>query len=95
VLLEEMKSIINEFKLRYMEVFLSAYDSTHQTLFYNAGFKPMGYIPAFKYNKDTNSYEDQVLFVYHEKPLNKNTQLIRETEDFLKSIKYLKELRKD
>jgi len=94
VLLEEIKSIITEFKLRYMEVFLSAYDSTHQTIFHNAGFKPMGYIPAFKYNKDDNLYEDQLLFVYHENPLNKNTHLIRETEEFLESIKYLKELRK-
>jgi len=95
LLLEEIKSVINEFELRYIEIFLSAYDSTHQTIFYNAGFKPMGYIPAFKYNKDNNSYEDQVLFVFHENPLNKNTQLIRETEEFLKSIKYLKELRKN
>ncbi len=94
VFLEEIKSIILEFKLRYMEVFLSAYDSTHQTLFYNAGFKPTGYIPAFKYNKDNNLYEDQVLFVYHEKNLNKNIHLIRETEEFLKTIKYLKEIRK-
>jgi len=94
VLLEEIKSIIIEFKLRYMEVFLSAYDSTHQMFFYNAGFKPTGYIPAFKYNKDNNLYEDQVLFVYHENPLNKNTHLIREIEEFLKSIKYFKEIRK-
>jgi len=94
VFLEEIKSIIIEFKLRYMEVFLSAYDYTHQVFFYNAGFKPTGYIPAFKYNKNDNLYEDQVLFVYHENPLNKNTQLIRETEEFLKSIKYLKEIRK-
>jgi len=94
VFIEEIKSIIRELKLRYMEVFLSAYDSTHQMLFYNAGFKPTGYVPAFKYNKDYNLYEDQLLFVYRENPLNKNTHLIRETEDFLKSIKYLKELRK-
>jgi len=94
VFLEEIRSIITEFKLRYFEVFLSAYDTTHQTLFYNAGFKPTGYIPAFKYNKNDDLYEDQVLFVYHENPLNKNTQLIRETEEFLESIKYLKEIRK-
>jgi hypothetical protein len=94
VFLEEIKSIIIEFKLRYMEVFLSAYDSTHQMFFYNAGFKPTGYVPAFKYNKDDNVYEDQVLFVYHENLLNRNTHLIRETEEFLKSIKYLKEIRK-
>ena len=94
VFLEEIKSIIKEFKLRYMEVYLSAYDSTHQMFFYNAGFKPTGYVPAFKYNKDNNLYEDQVLFVYNKNLLNKNTRLIRETEDFLKAIKYLKELRK-
>jgi len=94
VFLEEIKSIIMEFKLRYFEVFLSAYDSTHQMVFYNAGFKPTGYIPAFKYNKDNNWYEDQVLFVYHEKELNRNTHFIRETEEFLKTIKYFKELRK-
>jgi len=94
VFLEEIKSIIIEFKLRYMEVYLSAYDSTHQMFFYNAGFKPTGYVPAFKYNKDNNLYEDQVLFVYNKNLLNKNTRLIRETEDFLKSIKYLKEIRK-
>jgi len=94
VFLEEIKSIIIEFKLRYMEVYLSAYDSTHQKIFYNAGFKPTGYVPAFKYNKDKNLYEDQVLFVYHENLLNQNTHLIRETEEFIKSIKYLKEIRK-
>ncbi|MBY9011202.1 MAG: hypothetical protein KGD70_02390 [Candidatus Lokiarchaeota archaeon] len=94
VFLEEIKSIIREYKLRYFEVFLSAYDSTHQTLFYNAGFKPTGYIPAFRYNIDKNMYEDQVLFVYHEKKLNTNTQLIRETEEFLKTIKYFKEIGK-
>ena len=94
VLLEEIKFIITELKLRYIEVFLTAYDSTRQTLFYNAGFKPTGYIPAFKYNKEYNFYEDQVLFVYHENPLNKNTQLIRETEEFLKSIKLFKEIGK-
>jgi len=94
VFLEEIKSIIREYKLRYFEIFLSAYDSNHQTLFYNAGFKPTGYIPAFKYNKDKNMYEDQVLFVYHEKELNKNTHLIRETVEFLKTIKYFKEIRK-
>jgi len=94
VFLEEIKSIIIEFKLRYFEVFLSAYDSTHQQFFYEAGFKPTGYIPAFKYNKELNLYEDQVLFVYHEEELNKNIHLIRETEEFLKTIKYFKEIRK-
>jgi hypothetical protein len=94
VFLEEIKSITQELRLRYFEVYLSAYDPTDQTIFFNAGFKPTGYIPAFKYNKATNFYEDQVLFVYHEKELNKDINLIPETEEFLKIIKYFKEIRK-
>ena len=94
VFIEEIKSITQELRLRYFEVYVSAYDPAHQTIFFNAGFKPTGYIPAFKYNKATNFYEDQVLFVYHEKELNKEINLIPETVEFLKIIKYFKQIRK-
>jgi len=93
VFLEEIKSITQELRLRYFEVYLSAYDPTHQTIFFNAGFKPTGYIPAFKYNKAKNLFEDKVLFVYHEKELNKDIKLIPETEEFLKIIKYFKQIK--
>ncbi len=93
VFLKEIKSITQELRLRYFEAYISAYDPAHQTIFFNAGFKPTGYIPAFKYNKAKNLFEDQVLFVYHEKELNKDIKLIPETEEFLKIIKYFKEIR--
>ncbi len=94
VFIEEIKSITQELRLRYFEAYLSAYDPAHQTIFFNAGFKPTGYIPAFKYNKAKNLFEDQVLFVYHEGELNKETKLIPETVEFLKTIKYFKQIKK-
>ena len=94
VFIEEIKSITQELRLRYFEAYLSAYNPAHQTIFFNAGFKPTGYIPAFKYNKAKNLFEDQVLFVYHEGELNKDIKLIPETVEFLKTIKYFKEIRK-
>ena len=94
VFIEEIKLITQELRLRYFEAYLSAYDPAHQTIFLNAGFKPTGYTPAFKYNKAKNLFEDQILFVYHEGELNKDTKLIPETVEFLKTIKYYKEIRK-
>jgi len=93
--LKEIKAFIITYKLRYFETYLSAYNSEHQALFFNAGFKPTGYIPAFKYNRTRNEFEDQVVFVYHEKELDKLVYLIPETEEFLKTIKYYKELKKN
>ena len=92
--LNEIKLFIISSKLRYFEAYLSAYNSRHQALFSNAGFKPTGYIPAFKYNRNRKHFEDQVVFVYHEKELDKLVYLIPETEEFLKTIKYYKELHK-
>ena len=92
--LNEIKAFISTSKLRYFEAYLSAYNSEHQALFFNAGFKPTGYIPAFKYNRIMNDFEDQVVFVHHEKELDKFVYLIPETEEFLKTIKYYKELQK-
>jgi len=93
--LNEIKDFITASKLRYFEIFISAYNSEHQALFFNAGFKPTGYVPAFKYNKKEKNFEDQVVFIYHEIDLDKNIILIPETEEFLKAIKYFKEVQKE
>lgn len=92
--LKEIKTFIITSRLRYFETYLSAYNSEYQALFFNAGFKPTGYIPAFKYNRTRNDFEDQVVFVHHEKELDKLVYLIPETEEFLKTIKYYKKLQK-
>ncbi len=92
--LNKIKAFIITSKVRYFEAYLSAYKSEHQALFFNAGFKPTGYIPAFNYNRILNDFEDQVVFVHHKKELDKIVYLIPETEEFLKTIKYYKELQK-
>ena len=92
--LKEIKAFIITSKLRYFETYLSAYNSEHQALFLNAGFKPTGYLPAFKYKRTRSDFEDQVVFVHHEKELDKLVDLIPETEEFLRTIKYYKELQK-
>jgi len=88
--LNEIKKFITTTKLRYFEVFLSAYNSEHQALFFKTGFKPTGYIPAFNYNKIEGKFEDQVVFVYYDSNLNQKMTLIPETEEFLKAIKIFK-----
>jgi len=92
--LEEIKIFIITSKLRYFETYLSAYNSKHQYLFFNAGFKPTGYIPAFLYNRIENNFEDQLVFVYYKDNLDHKISLIPETEEFLKTIKHLKKLHK-
>jgi len=88
--LNEIKVFIIKSKLRYFEAYLSAYNSEYQALFFNAGFKPTGYIPAFKYNINENKFEDQIVFVYHKDEIKHQINLIPETEELLKTIKYLK-----
>jgi len=92
--LGEIKTFIITSKLRYFETYLSAYNSKHQCLFFNSGFKPTGYIPAFKYNRTEKVFEDQLVFVYHKDDIDHKINLIPETEEFLKTIKYFKKLSK-
>ncbi len=40
--------------LRYREVFVSAYEPSHQQCLYEAGLSPKGYIPNWKNNKKKN-----------------------------------------
>jgi hypothetical protein len=88
----EIKKLIKTSKLRYFEVHVSAYNSKHQALFFKAGFKPTGYIPAFKYNNTEHRFEDQVVFIYYNVNLEQKIALIPETKEFLKTIRYFKEV---
>ena len=92
--LDEIKAFIITSKLRYFETYHFVFRLSAPFFFFTAGFKPTGYIPTFKYNKYRNDVEDQVVVVYHEKELDKYVYLIPETEEFLKTIKYYKELQK-
>jgi len=72
--------------IRYFECFVSSYIPTHQAIFLNAGLKPTGYIPSWRYNKHKRILEDIIVFTYCKNEISKNIKLISETEEFLKTI---------
>jgi len=87
VFIKEAKKLIKKYKIRYWEFFVSAYHPTHQTILFDAGLKPFGYVPCFKYIRDENVFEDQIAFIYYEGKVNGNLKMISETNNFLKIIK--------
>ena len=87
VFIEEVKQLIKKLKIRYWEFFTSAYLPTHQAILYNSGLKPFGYVPCFKYVKEEDVFEDQIVFIYYEGNVRGNLKMIPETENFLKAIK--------
>jgi len=68
----------HEMGIRYCEVFISAYKSEHQKLFFEAGLSPRGYIPSWDYNKKENVFEDKILFNWFKGSINQDIQLIDE-----------------
>ncbi len=87
VFIEEVKQLVKKLNIRYLELYASAYHPIQQAMLYNAGLKPFGYVPCFKYLKEENIFEDQVVFIYYEGKVNGNLKMIPETENFLKAIK--------
>jgi len=73
-------------KIRYLEAFVSAYEPNHQTIFYNAGLKPRGYVPRWKYNSTTKKLDDCVLFNSFEGKIDRYMQLIEEGKRLLDCI---------
>ena len=81
--LEELYAFVKEFlrckkelEVRYCEVFISAYKREHQQIFYDAGFKPRGYIPSWKYSTKRAIFKDSVLFSLFEGKISDDIQLI-------------------
>ena len=95
VFINEIKQLIKKLKIRYFEVYISAYEPHIQTIFNNAGFIPTGYLTAWNYNETIELFEDQIVFVYFKKQLINNIKLIGETSRFLKITKQSKLLNKD
>lgn len=87
IFIQEVKRLINEYKIRYFECFVSAYNPSHQIILIDAGLKPFGYIPSFKYNETKEIFEDRIVFIYYKGKVKNQLKLIPETEEFLRSIK--------
>ncbi|NHJ24211.1 MAG: hypothetical protein EAX89_06530 [Candidatus Lokiarchaeota archaeon] len=66
VYLTELKRSMLQNNIRYVEVFVSAYNPEQQQIFYNFGFRARGYTPAWSYNKISGEFEDQIVFNYYE-----------------------------
>ncbi|MFX1386598.1 MAG: GNAT family N-acetyltransferase [Promethearchaeota archaeon] len=91
--LEELYVFVQEFikfqkklKARYCEIFISAYEPTHQKIFYDVGLIPRGYIPSWRFNYKSDLFEDCILFNYYEGKMNKDIKIIQEAEELLKIL---------
>ncbi|TFG03533.1 MAG: hypothetical protein EU542_01705 [Promethearchaeota archaeon] len=91
-LIEKIKEIISLLEIRYFEISVSAYNPEHQKILYNAGFKPVGYIPSRKFNTEKNVFDDQVIFIFTKNQINKNIKLVKETKEFLKSLNFYRKI---
>jgi len=81
--LNKIKDLINTMNINYFECFVSSYEPTHQKVFYNAGFRPRGYVPCWFYNKITGKFEDQIVFNYYRGEIAENPRIIAETKQLL------------
>ncbi|MFX1279974.1 MAG: DUF998 domain-containing protein [Promethearchaeota archaeon] len=77
------KQILN---VRYCELFVSAYNPKHQQLFFNAGFRPRGYVPSWEYCNENNCFKDVILFNIFDGEIDKDIQLIEQGKELVQII---------
>ncbi|KKL67511.1 hypothetical protein LCGC14_2134250, partial [marine sediment metagenome] len=76
VFTQELIKLKEELDVRYCEVFVSAYNPKYQQIFFNAGFKPRGYIPSWECSQDTLEFSDSILFSIFDGKISEDIQLI-------------------
>ncbi|MFX1312851.1 MAG: hypothetical protein ACFFHD_09585 [Promethearchaeota archaeon] len=86
VFINELKTLIDESKINYFECFVSAYEPTHQKLFVQSGFKPRGYIPCWKLEKEKNIFEDQILFNFFKGNISREIKFIPESRELIENL---------
>lgn len=91
--LEELYVFVQEFlkcgksyNIRYCEVFVSAYDPTHQKMFFEFGLKPRGYIPSWNYNINLDKFEDCILFNWFKGEIRRDIQLLEEGKELVEIL---------
>jgi hypothetical protein len=89
VFTQEFIKLARNFNIRYLEVFTSAYEVNHQKIFHDIGLKPCGYIPSWKYNKETGYFDDYILFNYNIGEIDKNIMLQEEGKKLLRCLEYV------
>ncbi len=86
VFVQEFLQCKKELEVRYCEVFVSAYKREHQQVFYDAGFKPRGYIPSWKYSNKRSAFKDSVLFSMFDGIINNDIQLIEQGYELVQML---------
>lgn len=65
VLLEFFTHYMQEHRIRYSEIFVSAYNPDHQKIINAFDFHARGYVPNWKYNKKKGVFEDYIVFNWY------------------------------
>ena len=86
VFINELIKLIKNININYFECFVSAYEPTHQKLFLDSGFKPRGYVPCWKFEKEKNCFEDQILFNFYKGDITKEIKLIPESKKLIRNL---------
>ncbi len=88
VFIRNLKNFMEKYEIVYAECYVSAYKPRHQKIFYNANFKPTGYIPGFHYNKNTHEFQDIILFALYKGIIDPDLKysLIPETKELYKTV---------
>ncbi len=68
-------------RVRYLEVFISAYLPEHQKLFYELGLRPRGYVPSWNYNNNQDWFEDCLVFNHFCGEIDPGIQLMDEERE--------------
>jgi len=89
--IQKLKELIQSMEINYFECFVSSYEPKHQKIFLDAGFNPRGYIPCWKYNKEKNHFEDQIVFNFYKGKIDDNIKLIPEAIALLQTLKFFEE----
>jgi len=93
IFLQELNKFVDKLSIRYVECFVSAYEPSHQKLFYDSGFSPRGYVPSWNFNDDKNIFEDYIVFNYFKGKIDKKIQLIPESMDLLHALNEMQTLK--
>ena len=70
VFLEYFTHYMREHKIRYSEMFISAYDPDLQKIINTFGYHARGYVPCWEYNAQENKFEDYIIFNWYKGKLS-------------------------
>lgn len=86
VYIQEFQRLAQLLNIRYTEIFVSAHEPGHQKIFNESGLIPRGYVPCWKYDEASNTFEDHVVFNQYTGDIDPDIQLIPEGWKLLESL---------